>query len=578
MEAVSAHVVVFGYHGLARRVVRQLVNAGQHVVVVDPEASTIAVNAFDYWGVTYLRASGRSREALIEARVDTARAVVCVKDDDLRNIETAMLVREMSPDVRIVVQMANTAVGRALHAIATPGAVIDVAELASSAFVEAALNRTTHAVQMGGGDFLIDTLTASRAGSLRGLFGDLAPIALRHKDSSVLTACPGRDQMVEPGDAVTFIGTSSEYVSAGLDPQIHRGTLPGPSLRRRFREVFAAVADAVDLPFRIAFAVLIGLAVISVVVLTSLYEEPDGTRMNPLDAIYFTAETLATVGFGDFYFRDQAPLLRLWAVFLILIGASLVALSTALLTNALVSRRLAQSLGKQRMVRMRNHIVVVGLGSIGSKVATDLRADGFEVAVIDGGAGQRLIPQMTAIGVPVLIGDATLRETQTSVSLEHAAGVAVLTNDDLLNIETGLAVRDVLGDSEVPVVIRNYSHSLARGVDRALKIGVARSPTELAAPWFVGAALGLDILGTFYVGSTPFMAARVPVRPGGGLDGMVMEELGGHARIVAIRRAGEGSGLEHPPRRHTALRGGDSAFAVGEYEELLRLLHLATTT
>jgi len=243
-----------------------------------------------------------------------------------------------------------------------------------------------------------------------------------------------------------------------------------------------------------------------------------------------------------------------------------------------VSRRLAQSLGKQRMVRMRNHIVVVGLGSIGSKVAADLRADGFEVAVIDGGAGQRLIPQMTAIGVPVLIGDATLRETQTSVSLEHAAGVAVLTNDDLLNIETGLAVRDVLGDSEVPVVIRNYSHSLARGVDRALKIGVARSPTELAAPWFVGAALGLDILGTFYVGSTPFMAARVPVRPGGGLDGMVMEELGGHARIVAIRRAGDDKGLEHPPRRHTALRGGDSAFAVGEYEELLRLLHLATTT
>jgi Trk K+ transport system NAD-binding subunit len=328
----------------------------------------------------------------------------------------------------------------------------------------------------------------------------------------------------------------------------------------------------------VAFAVLIGLAVLSVIVLTSMYEEPDGTRMNPLDAIYFTAETLATVGFGDFYFRDQTPALRLWAVFLIIVGAILVTLSTALLTNALVSRRLAQSLGKQRMVRMRDHIVVVGLGSIGSKVATDLRSDGYEVVVVDGGAGQRLIPQMTAIGVPVLIGDATLRETQTSVSLEHAAGVAILTSDDLLNIETGLSVRDVLGESDVPVVMRNYSHSLARGVDRALKVGVARSPTELAAPWFVGAALGLDILGTFYVGSTPFMAARVPVRPGGGLDGVVMEELGVRARIVAIRRDGEQGALDHPPRRQTVLRAGDSAYAIGEYEELLRLLHRATTT
>ena len=135
-----------------------------------------------------------------------------------------------------------------------------------------------------------------------------------------------------------------------------------------------------------------------------------------------------------------------------------------------------------------------------------------------------------------------------------------------------------LGDSTVPVVIRNYSHSLARGVDRALRVGVARSPSELAAPWFVGAALGLDILGTFYVGSTPFMAARVPVRAGGGLDGTVMEELGGRARIVAISRSDDGSHIEHPPRRHTVLRGGDNAFAIGEYEELLRLLHRATTS
>jgi Trk K+ transport system NAD-binding subunit len=578
MDAVSDHVVVFGYHGLARRVVRQLVNAGQHVLVVDPEASTVAVNAFRHWGVDYLRGSGRSRETLAEANVAAARAVVCVKDDDLRNIETAMLVREMSADVRIVVQMANSSVGRALHAIATPGAVIDVAELASSAFVEAALDRTTHAVRMGGVEFLIETVQVSGPGSLRDLWGDLAPIAMRRTDDTGPIACPGRDELVKPGDLVTFIGTERDYRGAHLDPQVQRGTLPGPTLRRRAREVFAAVSDAVDRPFRIAFAVLIGLAVVSVIVLTSLYEEPDGTRMNPLDAIYFTAETLATVGFGDFYFRDQAPALRLWAVFLILVGASLVALSTALLTNALVSRRLAQSLGRQRMIRMRDHIVVVGLGSIGSKVAADLRADGYEVAVIDGGAGQRLIPQMNAIGVPVLIGDATLRETQASVSLERAAGVAILTSDDLMNIETGLAVRDVLGDADIPVVMRNYSHSLARGVDRALSIGVARSPTELAAPWFVGAALGLDILGTFYVGSTPFMAARVPVRSGGGLDGIAMEELGVRARIVAISRDGVLDQLEHPPRRQTVLRGGDNAYAIGEYEELLHLLHRATAT
>ena len=46
----------------------------------------------------------------------------------------------------------------------------------------------------------------------------------------------------------------------------------------------------------------------------------------------------------------------------------------ALLTNALVSRRLAQSLGHGRIPGMRGHVVLVGLGSVGMKVLEGLLA------------------------------------------------------------------------------------------------------------------------------------------------------------------------------------------------------------
>ena len=36
--------------------------------------------------------------------------------------------------------------------------------------------------------------------------------------------------------------------------------------------------------------------------------------MSVLDALYFTVETIGTVGFGDFYFRDQHTWLRVWAI------------------------------------------------------------------------------------------------------------------------------------------------------------------------------------------------------------------------------------------------------------------------
>ena len=41
------------------------------------------------------------------------------------------------------------------------------------------------------------------------------------------------------------------------------------------------------------------------------------------------------------------------------------------------------------------------------------------MAIIDGGEGQRFIPQMREAGIPVLIGDATLPETQDAAGV-HA--------------------------------------------------------------------------------------------------------------------------------------------------------------
>ncbi len=568
------HVVVFGFHGVGRRVVRQLANAGQQVIVVDPDADPTEQEDLQRWGVTYLAGYGLSQDTLHVARVATALAVLCVTDDDVRNIRLALLVRDISPDVRIVVRMANASVGKALTSVTQPGAVLNVAELASMSFVETAVQRTTHAITLGGTEFSVATLPSPTSGTFGLLWEELAPIAVQPADGSPILSGPSLDHEVQPGDLVTLLGTEQAFREAGLEPERDTLTAIGPTLRRRVKEAVAAMSDAVDRPFRIAFGVLSALALVSVTVLTLGYEEPDGSRMSVLDAVYFTSETIATVGFGDFYFREQDTWLRVWAVVLILLGATLVALATALLTNALVSRRLAQSLGRQRVTGMEGHIVVIGLGAVGSKVAMDLHDAGYEVAVIDSGEGQRFVPQMRAAGIPVLIGDATLPETQAAAGIYRAAGVAVLTSDDLVNIETGLAVRGVVGDRPVPIALRVFSKNLARVIGTGLDAGIARSIAELASPWFVGAALGVDVLGTFYVGSTLFIAVRLPVPKGGGLDGVAIRDLRTTTSIVAVQPAGADD-LHFPPRPDTVLHAGDSAYLIGQYEDLLDLLQRA---
>lgn len=573
-NSAGGHIVVFGFHGVARRIVRQLTTAGQYVVVVESDATPAEREAMRRYGAHYLEGFRQSEETLDDARVEEAHAVICAFNDDVRNIEIALLVRRRSPTVRIVVQMANASVGRALRPIAQPGAVLEVADLAAPSFVETAINRTTHALDLGGREFIVSSHTASRDGTFRSIWGDLAPIALTDCEGAGTASCPRRDDAVRRGDEVTLMGTAEDFAAAGLHPHAQRAPTAGRTLKRRVREGLAASMDLVDRPLKVTVAILGSLALISIVLLLIAYREVDGSKMSILDAVYFTSETIATVGFGDYYFRDQESWLRVWAIVVILLGASLIAIATALLTNALVSRSLAQSLGRQRVIGMDGHIVVIGLGAVGSRVANELSAAGYEVAIIDSGEGQRFVPQMRAAGIPVLIGDATLRETLVDAGVQRAAGIAVLTSDDLVNIDTGLAVRDVVGDDHVPIVLRLFGHNLAREVGAYLDAGVPRSIADLSAPWFVGAALGLEVLGTFYVGAAPFMAAGLTVRPGGHLDGLDLAGLGDRMRVVAIQRSGSGD-LVYPPRRDTVLHGGDRAYLVGHHEVLFDVLQRA---
>jgi len=150
----------------------------------------------------------------------------------------------------------------------------------------------------------------------------------------------------------------------------------------------------------------------------------------------------------------------------------------------------------------------------------------------------------------------------------------VLTSDDLVNLETGLAVRDQLTQAklDIPIVLRLFERQLARTIEKSFEIGLVRSTAALAAPWFVGAALGLEVLGTFYVADTPMLVARLDVASGGGLENLAMSELSARTRVVAISRAAEDGRLEHPPRRGTRFGAGDRAYLVGPYEELLQVL------
>jgi voltage-gated potassium channel Kch len=578
-ESMQGHVIVCGLQGVGLRAVEQFSLSGTPVVVIDDDADPRRWRSLNDWGVPHVRRHAHRGEGFEEAGLARAVAVVCVEVDEIHTLETALRIKEIRPDLPLVVQLANPSVARALERVSGPGSVLDVASLAAPSFVEACLLRPSHAIELAGVDFAVVKLGVDSRENMhdtfRAHFGHLAPVAIMPSGDAPMELCPGRDHPLHPGDRVAVLGTVAELQSMGISTT-HSTEAPTRSvgLGRRVRLQIGIALEEGNRALAVVATALLALIVVATIVLHFAFR-PDGahSHLGFLSSLYFTVETVATVGYGDYSFAQQSPWLIACAILLIVAGVALVSTAFALFTNILVSRRIERSLGRRQVPGMVDHIIVIGLGAVGISVVRRLVSEGESVVVIERDADNRYLAQARAIGVPVVTADATQSQTHRMVNIADAKAVAVLTSGDLTNIETGLSVRESLGErwDAVPVVLRVFDRELAHMMERSFGFQHVRSTSALAAPWFVGAALGLDVLSTFYVDQQPFLVAGLTVAPNGGLQGLAMQDLSSKTRVIALSRAADGV-LEHPPRRGTVFAAGDTAFLLGPYEELLRVL------
>jgi Trk K+ transport system NAD-binding subunit len=365
-----------------------------------------------------------------------------------------------------------------------------------------------------------------------------------------------------------MIGVKDELEARGITVPPPTATRSRHSRVRRSIDAARAIRDDVNPTLYPSLAVALLVVIVSTIVVRFSHQNP---RMSWLDSLYFTSETVTTVGYGEFSFVQQSDWLRLFAVGLMFSGATITALLVAFLADLLLSRRFVQTAGLRRARRMRDHVVVVGLGSVGIRVVSDLTAAGYDVLVIEKDENNRFLPTLAELDVPVIFGDATMRQTLESARVDRARGVAVVNDDDMQNIETGIVLLEILGsDTKVPIVMRVQGRALGAAVNERFGFENVRSIVDLAAPWFIGAAMGLQVLGTFWVGQRSFMVGGMHVAADSELDGLRMLEMSTQTRVIAITRP-EGP-VSLRPRRDARLKAGDTVYLIGPYRELIATL------
>ena len=547
-EIMHREIIVSGDDALSKTIAEELRGAGARIIHINTAAD------------------------LLGAGVHRARAVVCAGPNDAVNLEIALLARQYSPTVRVVARLANDVLRAKVADVNGPGAILNVAELATPSLVEAVLSRNAHQFDTAGIEFVVWGAEAPYDGTLREIYADLAPVAVVHGKKSPspgeVVPCPGRDLKVYAGDWTSMIGVKDELEARGIYVPPATATRSRDSRVRRLIDAVRAMRDDINpmLYPSLVFAVL--LVVGSTSVVHYAYQNP---RMSWIDALYFVSETVSTVGYGDFSFAQQSTSLRLFSVGLMFSGAIVTAIVVAFLADLLLSRRFGQGAGLRRARHMRDHIVVVGLGSVGIRVVSDLAAAGYDVLVIEQDENNRFLATAAELDVPVIFGDPTMRQTLESARVERARGVAVVTSDDMRNIETGIVLLEILGsDTKTPIVMRVQGRALGTAVNQRFGFENVRSIVDLAAPWFIGAAMGLQVLGTFWVGQRSFMVGGMLVAAGSALDGRRMVDMSTQTRVIAIIRP-EGP-VRLRPRRDARLEAGDTVYLIGPYRELIATL------
>jgi len=239
-------------------------------------------------------------------------------------------------------------------------------------------------------------------------------------------------------------------------------------------------------------------------------------------------------------------------------------------TAAFVGARIARS--ADREPPPVGHVIVAGLGTVGTRVVGMLHDLGVDVVAIDHRNDAAGLPLARRLGVRTIIGAAQEEETLRAAGIATCQALVSVTHNEIANLETALNARELAADPRI--VIRVFDDDLAAFVQAHISKSVSRSVSYLAAPEFAAAVLDHQVLRTIAVGRHVVLLAEITVA-GDGHD-VAGERVSavhrpGLLRVIGLRRAGS-EWVDWSPARDYVLAAGDRLLVLATRAGLSGLL------
>jgi Trk K+ transport system NAD-binding subunit len=581
-SATEERFLVCGLGGLGQQCVVALKQFGVKVVAIElVQPNSWRIPNLDNYLDELIIGDCRQNSTFERAKIELCRAVLIVTSNELINAETAIAVRQLNKNARLVVRSTKENLNQLLEEQLTNFVAFDPIHLSAASFALAAL----------GGDSLgFFNLDGNWLGIFQHTvhYGDnfyrRQLFEINSGSRKLLCYLPNNDYSFDcfyDWDSETIIQEGSTFIYVEQFDRLlskqQKNSVNNPRRKKRIWQKPTDFMGKIQLRKKIlehwhsasqirrvvivSGLVTISLAIFGTVLFEFLLKNYTTVTLNP----FYITISLLLGGYADFLYTEkpESLIVQIVALALAVAGTAFVGVLYALATEKLLSTKFLFS-NRRAPVPEEEHIVIIGIKRVGSKVAKLLQEFNQPVVaiVLEDDFDNNHLPN-----IPLFTGD--LNESLVKVNISTAKSIIATSEDEMLNVEMGLKARKI--NPESSLIIRTFGQRLSENLAQILPKAQIISAYAVAAEAFAGAAFGENILDLFRLHNQTILVTEYLFSETDTLNGLMLSEIAYGYGVVPILYQNPPRPVELMPKDYKKIEPGIRLVVLATIDGLKRM-------
>jgi Trk K+ transport system NAD-binding subunit len=521
----------------------------------------------------------RQPKILEQAGIRFCRAILIITNDESVNIAAAFAARALNPNVRLVIRSSQENLNDLLRQNLGNFAAFEATQLPAKSFALAALGSETR------GFFTIENsllrVVRAEISTIHPWLVNRQICELNNPNRRVLTHVRAGhpmpkafyqwelDAKVLNGDTVAYIEVTDNLVARSVQPLKRRTKIWRKlSASTRWQNLLASsVQWWQERSQTHRVAVFSGLFIAALFLCGTILYKLQYPNISWQDAINVSI-VLSIGGYDNLFGQLKIPFavpwwLHLFSISLTVAGTVFVGILYAILTERVLASKFQFS-KRRPSVPKADHVVLVGLGRVGQRVATLLQELKQPLVAVHATEVEfEILPD-----VPLVVGN--IKQALNKVNITTAKSIIAVTDDEVANLEIALRV-----NSENPganLVIRTFDPRFSENIASLLPFARVMGAYALSAEAFVAAAFGENILSLFRLNNQTTLVAEYCIKAGDTLNSKLLSEVAyGYGVVPILYQKAIGDPAKFMPSDDIQLAPDDKLIVLATIDELQKI-------